>query len=95
MYTKHAMKRCQQRAIPEDLCNLVLEHGEFRYDHHGARVWFMTDKALKKLEKSIVDGLRKKLEKKKNIFVVESLDNNSIITAGYSYKASKSIGRGH
>jgi hypothetical protein len=73
----------------------VLEHGEFRYDHHGARVWFMTDKALKKLEKTIGDSLRKKLEKKKKLFVVESLDNNSIITVGYSYKASKSIGRGH
>ena len=95
MYTKHALKRCQQRSIPKSLCDVVLSYGEYRYDKHGARIWFLTKRTLEKLDKAFGSQIRKDLEKKKNLFVVESLDTNTVITAGYSYKASKYIGRVH
>jgi acid phosphatase class B len=95
MYTKHALKRCQQRSIPKSLCDVVLNYGEYRYDKHGARIWFLTKRTLEKLDKALGSEVRKDLEKKKNLFVVESLDTNTVITAGYSYKASKYIGRVH
>ena len=95
MLTKHALKRCQQRSIPKDLCDLVLNFGEYRYDKHGARIWFLTKKTLNKIDKAFSNDVKKKIEKKKNLFVVESIDNNSVITVGYSYKASKFIGRTH
>lgn len=95
MYTKHALKRCQQRSIPQALCDVVLDYGEYRYDKHGARIWFLTKRTLEKLERVLGNDVRKKLQKKKNLFVVESVDNNTVITAGYSYRASKFIGRVH
>ena len=95
MFTKHALKRCQQRSIPQDLCDLVISYGEYRYDKHGARIWFLTKRTLNKLDQALGNDIKKKIEKKKNLFVVESLNNNSVITVGYSYRASKFIGRTH
>jgi hypothetical protein len=95
MYTKHALKRCQQRAIPQELCELVLDYGESCYDKHGARIWFLTKKTIQKLEQTYGSDVRKKLERKRNLFVVESLDTNSVITVGYGYQPSKSVGRFH
>ena len=95
MYTNHALKRCQQRGITTDLCDLVLEYGEFRYDKHGARVWFLTKKTIRKLGDKLGGDLEKSLERKNRLFIVESLDNQSVITVGYSYKTSKALGRVH
>jgi hypothetical protein len=95
MFTTHALKRCQQRGISKELCDLVVEHGEFRYDKHGARVWFLTKKAIRELGNDLGTGLGRDLERKNRLFVVESLDSQSVITVGYSYKTSKAIGRTH
>jgi hypothetical protein len=95
MYTKHALRRCQQRAIPQDLCELVLDFGEYRYDKHGARIWFLTKKTIEKLERNFGSDVSKKLERKRNVFVVEALDSSSVITVGYGYQPSKSVGRFH
>lgn len=95
MYTKHALRRCQQRAIPQDLCELVLDFGEYRYDKHGARIWFLTKKTIQKLERNLGSDVSKKLERKRNIFIVEALDSSSVITVGYGYQASKLVGRVH
>jgi hypothetical protein len=93
MFTKHALKRCQQRAIPQDLCDLVLEFGEFRYDHHGARVWFMTKRSVERAGRSLGHESARRLEKKKNIFLVEALDTSLVITVGHAFRASKSFSR--
>ena len=95
MYTKHALKRCQQRSIPQTLCDVVLDYGEYRYDKHGARIWFLTKRTLEKLDRALGNDVRKRIEKKRNVFLVESLDNSTVITAGYSYKPSKFVGRAH
>lgn len=95
MYTTHAIKRCQQRGISIDLCDIVLEHGEYRYDKHGAKIWFLTKKTIKKLGSKLGENMEKELERKSRLFVVESLDNQSVITVGYSYKTSKAKGRVH
>ncbi|CAM8635359.1 hypothetical protein MCEMIE11_00787 [Burkholderiales bacterium] len=93
MFTKHALKRCQQRAIPLNLCDLVLEFGEYRYDKHGARIWFVTKRSIEKIGHEFGIDEVKRLEKKKNIFLVEALDTNAVITVGHSFRASKSVSR--
>lgn len=93
MFTKHALKRCQQRAISQDLCDLVLEFGEYRYDKHGARIWFVTKRSLERVGRELgVDGV-KRLERKRNIFLVEALDTSAVITVGHAFRASKSVSR--
>jgi len=86
MYSKHALKRCQQRAIPFDVCDMVLDYGQYRYDGHGGRVWFLTKKSLSRLEQAYGSDVSKKLEKKKNLYLVESTVDSTIITAGYAYR---------
>lgn len=93
MFTKHALKRCQQRAIPQELCDLVLDFGDYRYDKHGARIWFMTKKTMERIEKQVGVQGAKELEKKKNIFLVEAIDTNAVITVGHSYRPSKAVSR--
>jgi hypothetical protein len=93
MFTKHALKRCQQRAIPQHLCDLVLDFGEYRYDKHGARIWFVTKRSLIKVGRELgVEGL-KLLERKRNVFLVEALDTSSVVTVGHAFRASKAVGR--
>ena len=93
VYTKHALKRCQQRAIPPDLCDVVLDFGEYRYDKHGARVWFLTKRSLEKIERELGSENARRFEKKKNVFLVEALDDCSVITVGHAFRNNKSIGR--
>ena len=95
MYTNHALKRCQQRGVSLNLCDVVLEYGEYRYDKHGARIWFLTKKTIRKLASKFGDHIERELERKSRLFVVESLDDQSVITVGYSYKTSKARGRVH
>jgi hypothetical protein len=93
MFTKHALKRCQQRAIPHTLCDLILNFGDYRYDKHGARIWFVTKKSLERIERELGVEDVKRLEKKKNIFLVEALDTSAVITVGYSFRPSKAVNR--
>jgi len=93
VFTKHAQKRCQQRAISKEICNLVLDFGDYRYDKHGARIWFMTKKSLGRVEKELGTESAKRLERKKNIFLVEALDTSAVVTVGYSFKPTKSVNR--
>ena len=95
MYTTHALKRCQQRGVSTELCDLVLDYGEFRYDKHGARICFLTKRTIRKIRDKIGSELEKDCERKSRLFVVESLDNQSVITVGYAYKTSKARGRVH
>jgi hypothetical protein len=93
MFTKHALKRCQQRAIPHELCELILNFGDYRYDKHGARIWFVTKQSLERIEREVGAENVKRLERKKNIFLVEALDTGAVITAGYSFRPSKAVNR--
>jgi len=75
------------------MCDLVLDYGSSRYDKHGGRVWFLTKKSLTKIERELGTEIKKQLERKKNIYVVESTDDHTVITAGYAYKTR--LGRVH
>jgi hypothetical protein len=86
MYTAHAKKRCQQRAIPEQLCEIVLDYGRDRYDKRGGRVWFLTKRSLIEIERKLGAKCRKDLERKKGMYLVESVSDNAIITVGHAFR---------
>ena len=43
-YTKHALKRMQQRGISKKAIEHILKYGEVFYDGHGAKVFFINKK---------------------------------------------------
>lgn len=93
MYTTHAVQRCSQRAISHSLCSLIMNFGESKYDGHGAKIWFITKESINRIKNDLDKKTSLMLDKKRNAYVVESLDSNSVITVGYAYKKNKSIGR--
>lgn len=44
MFTNHAVIRCQQRGIRQDVVNAIFDYGQ-RGHHRGAQVYFMDKKA--------------------------------------------------
>ena len=80
MFTKHAKKRCQQRAVTLEICDLVQEYGSYRYDNRGGLIFFFSDHALDRIEKELGLAKRKDAEKKSNVYLVQSSTDSDVIT---------------
>lgn len=93
MYTNHAELRCQQRGISKQLCELVKKFGSYKYDGHGARVWFLPKRKLESISSLLTSSEKNLLEKKQRTYLVESIDTNSLITVGVSYRSGRRLGR--
>lgn len=80
-FTQHAGKRLRQRGIPTEVIELLIDFGSTSRSHGAERVFF--DKsARRRLQRQMPVGVRRFLERHKNIYVVLS-DSGAIITAGH------------
>ena len=83
-YTDHALKRCQQRGISTDVCSLLQRYGEFRYTKSAISHYF-TERSLDLIERELGKEHRRLAEKKRNAYLIESLDG-SVITVCHGKK---------
>tara|TARA_A100001011_G_C14011825_1_gene715753 strand:+ start:321 stop:626 length:306 start_codon:yes stop_codon:yes gene_type:complete len=96
-YSNHALKRCQQRGISSNVCELLKRYGQFRYSKNAISHFF-TDHSLDLIERELGGKFRRLAEKKRNAYLVESLDG-TVITVCHRkkrkntalYKATKGI----
>lgn len=85
MLTKHAIKRLQQRGIPANIVDLLLNFGKIDSGHKGADVYFF-DKAGKQCAKhNLHQAGVKQVDHHLNSYLVVSGDG-SVITAGHRTK---------
>lgn len=81
--TPHARLRMQQRAIPAEALELVLEFGRSRYDHRGARIVFLPRQLRRKLLATLEPTARRRLEKKLDTYCVCRTGCADVITVGH------------
>jgi len=84
-YTKHALKRSNQRGVSEIAIEYLLENGRSKYDGRGGVVHFLNKKEKKYINKND-QKVFKDLEKFKNLYVVTSSTSGEIITVGHRYR---------
>lgn len=86
IYTTHAIKRCQQRAIPEVLINLILKVGdEFYAGNRCLIVAAQTKSAKKELFAEIKNLGIKNTDGWDKTYVVVN-ENDVVLTAGHRTK---------
>ena len=79
----HAQIRRQQRCIPVQVIDWLLEYGKERYDHRGGVIRYF-DKAAKRTIKKIADSQGVKLIGDYfDCYLVESAWDGNVITLGY------------
>jgi hypothetical protein len=83
-FSNHAQRRMQQRGIPQQVIEWILEVGSTMHDHRGCRVHFMDKSARRRLARAIPAVQYRRFEKKLNAYLVESVDG-TIVTAGYRH----------
>ena len=87
-YTDHARKRSQQRGIPTEVVNLLLEYGETKNAGRGCRICAFSSRQVKEELKR--EGINRgvNIEKHLRAFLVISKDE-TIVTVGHRYKHVK------
>jgi hypothetical protein len=84
MITSHALKRQQQRGVP----NLVLEwlerFGREQHDHHGAVIYYFDKQARRQLERYFGRTAVRRMHEFLNCYAI--IDNSgSVLTVGHRY----------
>ena len=83
-FSRHANKRAQQRAIPQECVPLILAYGERTHDGQGGIRYLLTEKAMVSLGRAI--GHSQRLETLTGCYaVVSAEDEETIITVGHRY----------
>ena len=85
-YSKHASKRSQQRALPEEVLNLVMALGEDFKSYRGTRIKALVSKFAKNefLQELKLKGIKMK-EHWCDTYLVYT-PGGEVITVGYRYK---------
>ena len=80
--TQHAIKRSQQRGIPEDAIDAIVTHGRRRYSKKGLS-YMMDRHARIKASTAMGESAYRELEPWLDSYVIVSLDRASIITTAW------------
>lgn len=84
-FTKHAVRRCQQRGIPPFIVELILDHGRIRR-RHGADCYFLDKKATKEIKRTLGSQIYARISDQLNVYVVAE---EEIVTVGHRTKRMK------
>ena len=84
-YSKHALKRSQQRAIPTMISDWLVLHGERCHLGEGVKILFFNKKTRKLLKKEFGSLIYGKFSGYLNIYVIQCVSSGTIITVGRRY----------
>lgn len=82
--TKHALIRCQQRAVPPVIVEWLLAFGSTTHDHHGAEIRFFDKEGRKRLARSVGEGVVKRLTDLLDVYLVTK--DSVVLTVGRRIK---------
>ena len=77
--SKHASRRCQQRAIPPFILKLLMQFGSSRYSH-GAKVYYLDKAGRKRVRRHLGKLIYGRLEDQLDRSVVAAADG-TVVTA--------------
>ena len=83
-YSQHFLNDRMHRSIGEDVIQTILEMGEFKYDKHNGKVYYLGDRSFHNMKRA---GMSKQdieyYRKKRAVQIVVSMDG-VLITAMYA-----------
>jgi len=83
-YSQHFLNDRMHRGIGEDVIQTILEMGEFKYDKHKGKIYYLGDKSFHNMKRA---GMSKQdiefYRKKRAVQIVVSMDG-VLITAMYA-----------
>lgn len=81
--TQHAAIRMQQRAIPREAIETVLDYGREVHDHHGGVVCFLDKAAIRRAERDLGhNSLLRRYSRAARAYVVLGRDG-VVVTVGH------------
>ncbi len=79
----HATKRVQQRAIPKNVIDLLLQYGQRSYDHHHGAIYTFDRRSKKRLKTYLGNRLADFfIATFGDCYVVADAESDHVITAG-------------
>jgi len=85
MLTLHAQKRCQQRAIPNMVLDLLIDIGNIKYNKGGATIFYLSKTGKDHARRLLKSMHFSQTDHCLNAYLVMASDG-SIITTGHLYK---------
>lgn len=82
MLTHHARARMQQRGIPREVLDQLLDFGSERHDHRGGTILVMDKAARRRLRSA---GARAPLDRTRRAYAVVGRDGG-VVTVGHRFK---------
>jgi len=81
----HAQARMQQRAVPREVLDCLLDHGSVRHDHHGAEVVYFDKVGRERARRSGATEAIREMKKYFNTYAVVGTDG-TLVTVGRRYR---------
>jgi len=88
LFTKHSKKRMQQRGISEETIKYLLEYGEYKFDGHGGKVFYLNKRNRNFIPSCLTKHQFIQIRNQLNSYVVLS-HGDQVITVGHRYKRRK------
>lgn len=83
--THHAEKRSQQRGIPQQISNWLLQYGDEAFDGRGGVVRYFSSTCIRHMERDIGKSSIRRFAEYLRCYLVESSNDGSVITVGKRY----------
>jgi hypothetical protein len=80
--THHAQARLQQRGIPHDVIENLLDFGHEAHDHRGSRIVYFDHRARQQLRRQVGTESYKRIEPHLDAYAVVA-DTGEVITVGH------------
>lgn len=81
----HAQARMQQRAVPREVLDCLLDHGRVHHDHHGAEVVYFDRAGRERARRSGATEAIREMQKYFNTYAVVATDG-TLMTVGRRYR---------
>ena len=88
--THHASRRIAQRGIPVRVVQWLQTYGEERHDGRGGVIRFFSHRSVRRLMQDVDGRSVREMRRYLRTYIVEGLDDGSVITAGWRDKRIKS-----
>lgn len=85
MYTKHAIRRAQQRGVPPLIRDWLFAYGNENYDGRGMIIRYFTNDSIRKMERDFGREPLRRMSEFLRCYLVESTDG-VVITVGKRYR---------
>jgi hypothetical protein len=83
-YSTHARQRCEERAIPRGIVDLILQYGEPIKARDEARKFCISKKGLRQIKRDYGPEISRALTNYRNVYIV--LSEGCVVTVARSAK---------